>query len=116
MGAYLTNLANSGLDVTVTDSRMDGGSTGSYASWYASVGRRVGARVYLTGDVSSSVSVLQFTTSGGFIVDTRPRTRRYSVSSTINVTRPVSLLVTVERVAGDSYSEVRVLSGVIYRF
>jgi len=115
-GAYATNIWKTGLDVTLSDSRIDRGSSGSYDSWYASVGRSLGARVYLTGDYSSSLSVFHFTSLNGFVIDTRPLTRRFAVSGVINAVRGASLLITAERVLDQNATQTRLLSGITYRF
>jgi hypothetical protein len=115
-GVWASNLANSGLDVNVSDSRVVQGGTLGYDSWYASVGRSVVPRVYLTGEFSSSLSVLRFLGGQSFTILDRPRTRRYAASTIVNVYRPASVLFTFERVSDASFSEQRVLSGLTYRF
>ncbi len=57
---------------------MDRGASGSYDAWYASVGRSLGRRIYLTGDYSSSLSIYHFTSTTGFLLETRPLTRRFA--------------------------------------
>jgi hypothetical protein len=115
-GVFGSNVLRSGFDVTVSDSRIDRGTSGSYDSWYASVGRSLGARVYLTADFSSSLSVFHFTSTNGFVIDTRPRTRRSSVSAVVNASHGTSLQVTAERVNDSSVTQTRLLSGLTYRF
>jgi hypothetical protein len=115
-GLFATNVLRTGLDLTASDSKIDRGTSGSYDSWYVSLGRSLGGRVYMTGDYSSSLSVFHFTSSSGFLIDTRPRSRRLSVSGIINSTRSTSLLITAERVFDDTATQTRILSGLTYRF
>lgn len=115
-GAYASNVLGTGLDLTVSDSRMDRGQNGSYDAWYASVGRSLGGRVYLTGDYSSSLSVLHFFSASGFLIETRPLTRRIAVSGVINAAHGTSLLITAERVRDSDATQTRLLSGITYRF
>ena len=115
-GLYASNVLHTGIDVTVSDSMIDRGADGSFTSWYGSVGRSLGAHVYLTGDYSSSVSVFHFTSASGFLIDTRPHTRRFALSGVINATRSTSLLFTAERVLENNVTQTRVLSGLTYRF
>jgi len=116
LGLYASNVLRTGIDLTVSDSMINRGADGSYSSWYASVGRSLGAKVYLTGDYSSSVSVFHFTSASGFLIDTRPHTRRFALSGVINATRHTSLLFTAERDLEDSVTQTRFLSGLTYRF
>jgi hypothetical protein len=115
-GLYASNVWRTGINVTASDSRINRGSGGSYDSWYASVGRSLGSRVYLTGDYSSSLSVFHFTSASGFLIETRPLTRRLALSGIINTTRGTSLLINVERVIDSTATQTRVLSGLTYRF
>jgi hypothetical protein len=115
-GLYASNVLRSGVDVTVSDSRIDRGSAGAYDSWYVSVGRSLGSRVYLTGDYSSSLSIYRFTSATGFIIESQPTTRRLAVSSVINTTRKTSILMTGERVLFDDGAQTRILAGLTWRF
>jgi hypothetical protein len=115
-GLYASNVLRSGVDVTVSDSRIDRGTGGSYDSWYVSVGRSFGSRVYLTGDYSSSLSVYRFTSAAGFTIESQPTTRRLALSSVINTTRTTSILITGERVLFDDGAQTRILSGLTWRF
>ena len=115
-GVSISNLAGSGFDVTATDSRMNRPS-GRYDSLYVSVGRSAGRRVYLSGDYSSSLSVIRATGQIDPIqVDLRPRLNRFSGSAVITVGRTTTLLVQAERTADQATSQVRVMAGISYRF
>jgi hypothetical protein len=115
-GVYASNVLRTGIDVTVWDSRIDRGAKGWYDSWYVSVGRSFGSRVYLTGDYSSSLSMYRFTSATGFVIETQPTTRRLAISSVINTTRTTSILITGERVLFDDGAQTRVLAGLTWRF
>lgn len=115
-GFFVSDLARTGFDVSASDSRMEGGDGRSFNSWYVSVGRSLGSGVYLTGDYGSSLSVIRFVSASGFAIETRPRTRRASLSSTIRLPRQMSLLATFERVLDDDATQMRLLSGLSYRF
>lgn len=114
-GAYANNVLGSGVDTTVSLSRFDRGMPGSFDSWYVSVGRSMTSRIYLSGDYTSSLSVARFTSDAGLIVETRPQTDRYSGSAIVNLTRLVSLLVTLEYTDDDAFTDTRLLAGVSYR-
>jgi hypothetical protein len=115
-GLFVADLAGTGLDVSASDSRTAGANGRSFNSWYVSLGRSLGSRLYLTGDYGSSLSVLRFVSGDGFTIETRPRTRRASVSSTVRLPRQMSLLATLERVLDDDATQTRLLSGISYRF
>jgi hypothetical protein len=105
----------SGFDVSASDSRVDG-PTGAYHSRYVSVGRNVGRALYVSGDYSTSLSVVQFVRSDGIVIETRPWTRRFSGSTNATLGRSVSLLFTIDYTQDEAQDEVRVLSGLSYRF
>ena len=115
VGGYASNIAESGVDVTVSDSLMDR-PTGSYHSFYVSVGHQVKRNAYVSGDYSTSLSVVRFSRSDGITIETRPQTRRFSGTATINAGRSASLLATVERSLDDQVNELRVMTGITYRF
>jgi hypothetical protein len=115
LGMFGSNLAGTGLDVSISDSRIDRPS-GRYSSIYASVGRQIGRVVYLTGDYSSSLSVVRFTRGDGITIETRPATKQFGISSVISIGRHISALITAERTRDDTSSDLRVLTGLTYRF
>jgi hypothetical protein len=114
VGGYASNVAGSGIDLSASDSLMDRPDA-SYHSRYLSVGRTLGRKLYLSGDYTTSLSVVQFSRSDGITVENRPHTTRFSGTTTFNVSRAVSLLTTVERSTYDGLKEWRVLSGITYR-
>lgn len=114
VGGIATNLGGSGFDITASDSLMDR-ATGSFHSRYVSVGHSLGRRVYLIGDYSNSVSLMQYSRSDGLLIEIRPRTTRISGTVTANLTRVISLLSTYERLAETDLGENRLLAGLTYR-
>jgi hypothetical protein len=114
-GGSMSRVARTGIDVTVSLSRMNR-PTGQYNSLYVSTGRQFGRLLYLSADYSSSVSLLHYAGSGGLSITTRPRMRQVSASSVLNVNRRVSVLTTWERTHNDTVSDMRMMSGVSYRF
>jgi hypothetical protein len=115
VGGFASNVLGSGFDVRISDDRVDG-PTLSYDSWYGSVGRSIGPRVYLSVDYSSSLSVFQAFGQQGFLIENRPRTNRYSLSGLVNLTRWISLVGSLERTRDGGFDEWRWMSGLTYRF
>lgn len=115
VGASATNLAHSGVDLTVSESRMSR-PTGQYNSLYLSAGRQVGTALYLTTDFSSSVSIVRFTRSDGFTLETKPRTRQIGASGIVTLSRNLSLLITADRTRDDDVTDLRLLAGLTVRF
>jgi hypothetical protein len=114
-GFFTSNLLRTGLDVHVSDYRIDR-PTSSCDAWDVSVGRNVTPRVYLTFDYSNSLAVLQVTSLGGFQVEQRTRTTRYAITGLVNLNRWFSLLLSGERLRDGSLIQIRWLSGLTYRF
>ena len=71
-------------------------ASGSYHSRYVQVGRQFGRRLYLSGDYSTSLSVVRFSRSDGLLIETRPQTRRVSGTVTGTLTRAWSMLLLLE--------------------
>jgi hypothetical protein len=91
-------------------------SSGSYQSRYVSLGKQIGRRAYASVDYSTSLSVVRFSRSDGLVIETRPHTTRLSGSLTSNLTRVLSLLASLEHTSETDFGEVRVLTGLTYRF
>jgi len=115
-GVYTSDLFGTGVDVNVTDYRYQRGSASSYDSWYVSAGRSFGSRLYLSGEYTTSLSVLRYARDDGFIVESRPQTDRFGVSANIYLSRTLSLLVVVDQTRDEQYRETRLLSGLSVRF
>jgi len=115
-GFFAGDVAGSGLDVSASDSRLQGADGRSFNSWYVSVGRTLARRLYLTGDYGSSLSVFRFVSASGFVIENRPRTRRAALSGLLNLPHGTSLLTTLERLTEDDASHTRIMSGLSYRF
>jgi hypothetical protein len=114
-GISTTNLFGTGLDLTASDFRYNR-SSGSYDAIYASIGRSIGPRLYLTFDYTTSLSVLSLTNSDGVVVQSRPRSKRFALSGTVNISRAFSLLLTAEQISDDTTRQFRALTGITYRF
>jgi hypothetical protein len=115
IGGHAGNLFGSGFDVSASDAFIDGANR-QYQSRFLSAGRQIGRTIYVSGDYSTSLSVLHFSRSDGVVIEMRPRTRRVSGNATIYLNRKVSLLFTIERTRDDQATDVRMLSGMTYRF
>ncbi len=115
-GGFATNFLRTGLDINVSDARMHGPSAW-YDSWDVSLGRSIGSRMYLSGDYTTSLSAFRMLAQEGlFVIDSRPRTNRVSLSDLIHLNRRLSLLASGDRTRDGSLSELRWLLSVIYRF
>jgi hypothetical protein len=115
-GLSSSNLFKTGLDVHVSDYRYSGGTGPSYDSWYASVGRSITPRVYLSGEYTSSLSILRYVQSSGIVIENRPRTKRFGGTAIVHVGRMASVLVIFDHTQDDNYRENRVLAGLNFRF
>lgn len=114
-GFHASNVFRSGIDVTVSDNRIDRPDN-TYDSWYASIGRSFGGRVYVSVDYATALSVLRFTSSDGVVVESRPQTNRFSLNGSVNLGRSVSLLFAAERGADDRATDLRGTAGLSVRF
>lgn len=115
VGLSASDIAGSGFDLTVSDSETKQ-PTGNYSSLYLSVGRQIGRAVYVSGDYSSSLSVVRLAQSDGVTVESRPATRQLGGSAIVSLGRHLSLLVTAERLRDDTTTDLRLMSGITYRF
>ena len=108
--------AGSGFDLSASETRVDR-STTNYHSEYVSVGHPIGRRAYVSGDYTSSLSVIRFTRgSDGFVIEDRPTTKRLSGTASVNVGPTSSVQITVDRTWDTRARKLRILSGVSYRF
>jgi hypothetical protein len=114
-GLWAADIFRSGFDVTVSDSRSNRPG-GGYDSWYASLGRNLGGRFYVSADYSTSLSILRIFNTDGVLVESQPRSKRYSLYGLWNVDRHFSLMLTGERLKQEGVTDNRVLLGIVYRF
>lgn len=114
LGGHAGNLFSSGLDVSASDSRV-ARPGGAYHSQYFSVGHGIGRWGYLSGDYSTSLSVIRFLRSDGLIIETRPSTRRFSGSASATLTRNASLMFTMDYAKDDGMRDIRMMTSVTYR-
>ncbi len=115
VGGYASNLFGSGLDFTVSDSRIER-PTGNYHSTYLSLGRQIGRRLYVNADYTTSLALVRFVRGDGVIIDLRPQTSRFGASGVLTLSRTLSLLVTAEETIDGDVTELRILSGLSVRF
>ncbi len=115
VGGYASNIGRSGVDFTASDS-ITQRPNGRYRSQYVSIGRQFGRILYMSGDYSTSLSVVRFSRSDGITIETRPHTNRVSVTTSAYVSRTTSLIATVERTNEDDLlHDARTLVGLTYR-
>ena len=114
-GGFANNVLGSGLDLTVSSSRM-ARATGSYHTTFVSAGREFLGRVYATAEFSTALSQVRFVRGDGLVVETRPSTRRVGGNATIQMWRSMSGYLSLEHTLdGDDYREWRALTGLTLR-
>ena len=114
-GIFSPNLLRTGLDLTVSDTRFKNAAGSTSDAWYFSLGRDLGRHLYLEAYYRTSVAFLRLS-NFGVLVERRPYSHLYGLSSTIRLGRRASLLVILERTNEDVQNETRLLSGLSYRF
>ncbi len=114
-GVFSPNLLRSGFDLTVSDTRFNTAAGDTSDAWYFSLGRDVSRALYLEAYYRTSVAFLRLSTSG-VLVERRPYSHLYGVSSVIRLGRRASILALLERTDEDSLGETRILTGLTYRF
>ena len=115
LGFSILDIGRVGLDLTVTNSRIDR-SSGSYDSTYASLGKTFGRRVYVSVDYSTSLSVYYYRRDDGGTIESRPESDRWALNTNININRTFSLLLAGEYLEHDDFIDIQVLSGLSVRF
>lgn len=115
-GFYSSDLFHTGIDAQVSISRRNRNNGSSYNSWIVSAGRTLFPKLYVSGEYTSSLSIVRFVGVNNVMIETRPSSHRYSFSSMFYLTRAFTLLFTLEHTGSDSAKENRFLSGVTYRF
>lgn len=114
-GGFANNVLGSGLDLTVSSSRM-ARATGSYHTTFVSAGREFLGRVYATAEFSTALSQVRFVRGDGLVVETRPSTRRVGGNATVQMWRSMSGYLSLEHTLdGDDYREWRALTGLTVR-
>jgi hypothetical protein len=114
VGGYSSNLLGSGLDVAMSDARIDRPS-GPYHSRYISIGRSIGRSWYVASDYSTSLAVVRFVRSDGVVIETRPWTRRLSANVSATLGRRFSLTSVVDYTMDEGLNDIRVMTGVTWR-
>ncbi|MGZ4779811.1 MAG: hypothetical protein ACXV5L_11475 [Thermoanaerobaculia bacterium] len=114
-GLWVANIARSGIDLNISDNRTQQPG-GDSDAWYASIGRNLGRRLYVSADYSTSLAIVRVVDNGGTTIFTHPQSKRYGVSAVWNLYRSVSLLFTSERFSDDFSTDNRITTGMVYRF
>jgi hypothetical protein len=114
IGGHAPDVGGLGIDLTASQSFISR-SQGSYSARYVSLGRQIGRSVYVSGDWSTSLSIVRFSRSDGLVIESRPHTTRYSGTATISLPNALSFLALAEYTHGDNYRDVRLMSGLTYR-
>ncbi len=116
VGGYASNVGQSGFDVSASYWRIDRSNLG-YHSEFVSLGRQIGRRAYVSGDYTTSLSIVRFVrSSDGIVIEEHPRTRRLSGTGSINVGTTTTLQFTIDRMWDVGVREFRILSGITRRF
>ena len=103
------------LDFTLSSARTDRGQD-SYDSLWASLGYSIGPKVYVSFDYRDSLSVFHVADGDGGVIEIRPNSKLYSVTSNINLSRTFSLLITLQMLKQTDFEERWVLTGLVIRF
>lgn len=115
VGGYASNVGHSGFDLSGSYWRIDRSNLG-YHSEYVSLGRQIGRRAYVSGDYTTSLSVVRFVRgSDGIMIEEHPRTKRLSGTGSINVGATTTLQFTIDRMWDVGVREFRLLFGVTRR-
>ncbi len=114
-GLWTSNVAGSGVDLTVSDNHIERDS-GTYDAWYLSLGRSFGPRLYLSADYSTSLSVVRIIDSTGAIIENRPETKRYGLNGVWNMSRHLSLMLNAEELKDTTSTDDRLQLGLTWRF
>ena len=116
VGGYAPNVGHSGFDLAASYWRIDRTNLG-YHSEFVSLGRQVGRRAYISGDYTTSLSVIRFVrSSDGIVIEDHPRTRRLSGTGSINMNSTTTLQFTIDRMWDTGVREFRILIGATHRF
>lgn len=115
-GFFSSNLFQSGVDIHFSNSHRSRSDGNSYNSWNVSVGRLLLEKIYLSGEYSSSLSVVRFAGSDDVIVENRPQAKLFVLSALIHLSRSISLQSDLQHTTANDYTENRLLVGVTYRY
>jgi len=115
LGLSARDLFGTGIDASISKWSSNKGADGS-DSLYASLGRSFGSRVYVSLDYNDSLAVYHVRGRDGGLVEVRPDSKRYALAATFNLSRTWALLLNLERLDQDSFTEDRILVGITMRF
>ncbi|MEQ1575989.1 MAG: hypothetical protein ABL993_17270 [Vicinamibacterales bacterium] len=114
LGGHAANLLGTGFDVSASNARIDRPG-GAYQSRYVSIGHSLGPSVHVSGDYSTSLSVVRVVRSDGLVIETHPWMRRFSGHGSIAFNHRWSLQFTCDYERDDRARQIRVLSGLEVR-
>jgi len=115
LGFSARRIFGSAADFNVSTTRTDRGED-SYDSLWGSLGYSFGSRVYVSLDYRDTLSVYHLNRSDGEIIEIRPNSKMFSVTSNINLGRKFSLLLNLELLNHSDFEEHRFMTGLIFRF
>jgi len=115
LGFSARRILGTAADFNVSATRTDRGDD-SYDSLWASLGYSIGSRVYVSLEYRDTLSLYHLNPGGEEIIEVRPKSRMFSVTSNINISRTFSLLLELELFDHSDFQEHRLLSGLIVRF
>jgi len=115
LGFSARRIFGSGADISISANSTDRGED-SFDSMWGSFGYAISQRVYVSLDYRDTLSIYHVTRGDGGIVEIRPDSEFYSLSSNINLNRTFSLLLTMEHLKHSDFDERRLLTGLIINF
>jgi hypothetical protein len=115
LGLSARRILGSDADITISAYSTDRGED-SYDSMWGSIGYALSQRVYVSLDYRDTLSVYHVTRGDGGVVEIRPDSTFYSLSSNINLNRTFSLSLTMEYLEHSEFDERRLLTGLIISF
>ncbi len=115
LGFSARRILGSAADLNLSATRTDrGGDT--YDSLWASLGYSFGSRVYVSLEYRDTLSIYHLSGGGGQIIEVRPNSEMYSITSNINLSRTFSLLLEIELFDHSDFEERRLMTGLVVRF
>ena len=115
LGFSARRIFGSAADFNLSTTRTDRGED-SYDSLWASLGYSFGPRVYISIEYRDTLSVYHLNRSDGEIIEVRPNSKMFSVTSNINLGRRFSLLLELQLLDHSDFEERRFMTGLILRF
>ena len=115
LGFSARRIPGSAADFNLSTTRTDRGED-SYDALWASLGYSFGSRVYVSFEYQDALSVYHLNRNDGEIIEIRPNSNVFSVTSNINLGRKFSLLLELELLDHSDFEEHRFMTRLIFRF